>query len=170
MHGCLLGTRVRALDSIVDHRLDLGMAQLVQVGQDLRGGMAVALARVAQAVDEDGEELVGLRRDDGRLLLELQALEEMAERREARGDEGGRRGGADGKADALEDGSLAGLGDAIVLDAGLEIGKQLQARVDGRRRLLQRRKEGRDLVLHGGMCYCEGAGHMGQVCCWCVVV
>jgi len=96
----------------------------------------MALARITEAVDEDGKKLARLRRNNGCFLLQLQSLEKVAEGRETGRDEDGRGGGADGDVNAVEDGGLARLRHAVVLDGRLEIGEQLQARVDGRRRLL----------------------------------
>jgi len=172
LHRHLLGARIRALHGIVHQRLHLGLAQLEEVGEDLRRGMAVALARIAEAVDEDGEERIRLRGHDGRLLLQLQALEEVAQGGEAGRDQGGRGGGGDGEPDALEDGSLAALGDAIVLDAGLEVVEQRQARVDVGRRLLQRGEKGIGLLLHGDDVLLRGRGGRGahEDVCLCIDV
>ena len=81
----------------------------------------------------------------------------MAQGREARSDEGSRGGGAGGNADAFEGVGLAGLGDALVLYVGFHGSEELQAGVDGGRGLLKSRKEGGDLLLHGG-----------RVLLWCV--
>ena len=148
-HRRLFGARIRAFHGVVHERLDLNMAQLEEVDQYLRRGMAVALARVTETVDQDGKERMRVRGHNGRLFLQLQTLEKVAQSREARSDEGGRGGGGNGEPNALENGSLAALGDAIVLDAGLEVVEQLQASVDISRWLFQGREEGIGLLLHG---------------------
>lgn len=87
----------------------------------------------------------------------------MAERREARRDQRGRSGGSNGNANALKDGCLAAVRDAIVLDARFEVREELQFVVDGRGRLLERGEEGGDLLLHVAGCYCaKVAGFMGS--------
>lgn len=83
-------------------------------------------------------------------LLQLQSLDEMAERGEARGHEGGGGGGGTGDADALEDGSLTVLRDSVVFDARLEGVEEGQAGLDIRRRLLEGLEQVRRLFLHGG--------------------
>lgn len=70
-HGCLFGTRIGALEGILDGDFDLERAQWVQVGKELCGGNAVGLARITQAVDEDGQQPGGLRGEHPGLILEL---------------------------------------------------------------------------------------------------
>ncbi len=109
----------------------------------------MGFARIAQVVQQDGAEVGGVGGDGVRLLLQRQAFDQVAEGREAGGDELRRRVRADGDADALDNGSLALVRHALVLDAGLEAAKQLQALVDvGRGLLLQRREQGGRLLLH----------------------
>lgn len=133
---------------------------MVQLGEDLRGGATMALARIAQAVVEDGAQGRGVRGDDVRLLLQLQPLDEVAKGREAGGDEGSRGGGRDGDADAFEDVGLAALGDAVVLDARLERVEQLQALVDVGRGLLERSKQRGRLLFHDGRATCAVDGRV----------
>jgi len=83
----------------------------------------VALARIAQLVQQQRAQLGGLRCYDGSLSLQLESLNEVAQRGKARRDERGRRGGADGNADALKDRSLTLFGNAVVLDVGFDIAK-----------------------------------------------
>ena len=142
----------------MDQRVNLGREQFVQVGENLRGGDAMALARIAQLVGENGAEDRRLRGEDVCFLLQLQALDEMAERREARRDEGGRGGGGAGDADALEDGSLAVFRDSVVFDARLEGAEEGQARLDVCRRLLEGLEQIRRLFLHGGREVGPGGG------------
>jgi len=142
----------------VHQRLNLCVAQLEEVGEDLRRSIAVTFARVPEAVQQDRQERMRVRRYDRCLLLQLQPLEEMTEGGEARSDEGGRRGGGDGDSEAFEYGSLTALGNAVVLDAGLEVVEQLQPGVDIGGRLLERCEERVDLLLHGGRVLLRGCG------------
>ena len=91
-----------------------------------------------------------MRGDDVRLLLQHQSLNQVTEGGEARRDELCRRLGADGDPDALEDLCLAALRHPLVFDAGLQAAEQIEALVYvSRGLLLQRRKKGGRLLLHG---------------------
>jgi len=50
-----------------------------KVGQNLRGSIAVAFPSVAKSIKENGQEAVGLRSEDSRLILQDQTLDKMAE-------------------------------------------------------------------------------------------
>jgi len=162
-HGGVLGSRIAALDGVVDEGIDLGRAQVVQVGQELQRGGAVAFAGIAELVAHDGAQDRGVCGDDLGLLLELQALDEMAEGGEAGLDEGGRGGCGNGEANAFEDGGLALFGHAVVLDARLEGGEEGQAVVDVGGGLLQRAQQGGGVRLHGGCLWTGACGWRGSM-------
>jgi len=74
---------------------------------------------------------VRLVNEDGGLILQDEALDEMSQGREACRDQGCGGGGADGKLDTLKNGHLGGIRHAEMLDVGLEIVEQLYFGIDG---------------------------------------
>lgn len=111
----------------------------------------MAFARITEPLEENRQESRGLGGNDRGLVLQHQAFNEMAQGRETRRHKGCRGSGADGKTDAVENGRLAVVRNAIVLDTGLEVVEQLKLCVDNSGRLLQGSQEGGSLLLHGSV-------------------
>lgn len=119
-HRRILGAGIIPLHRIMDQRIHLPRTQIMQVRENLQRRTPMALSRIAQLVRQDRTQHRRLRSNHLRLLLQLQALDEVAQGGEARGDQGRRRRRRSRNADTFEDGGLALLGDAIVFYAGLE--------------------------------------------------
>lgn len=109
----------------------------------------MAFTRIAQPLQQQGQQLARVSDNRAVLILEVQSLDQMAEGGEAGGYQLGGRLGPDREADALEDGGLGGLGDSQVLDVGLELVELGGFLLDGDGGLLQRAQKGSRLLIHG---------------------
>lgn len=185
MHGGVLGPRVLANHGLVpDGALDIGRGGGVKGGEGLGGEAAELVLVVAQPVDDEGQGARGLLGEQTRVLAR-EAGEEVVEGGEAGIDEGGvLRGG--GGAQGFEEVGNGGVGNIVLLDAGLDGRDLVDFSIEGRVAAQDRDQVGDLLVgelvighlapplsspafcrcvgVAGRMMYQGAAGTVGQPC------